>query len=199
MKPSSPNEEHHDLENAKSDKDKVRTPRNGRGVKVYNQALLSGLAYCFSSCGMILVNKLVLSSYDFNAGISLMLYQVILIWCTLNLFYPFVYCVVMWELLELDWFWHFFVWMQNLISVAIVSVLSLLGLVSTEPLTWRLIKVWLPVNFIFVGMLVTSMFRYAVFYIVAIVMFSFSLLVGIYWLMVLPKGMVVADALWLAF
>ncbi|KAH1255390.1 GDP-mannose transporter GONST1 [Glycine max] len=121
MKPSSPNEEHHDLENAKSDKDKVRTPRNGRGVKVYNQALLSGLAYCFSSCGMILVNKLVLSSYDFNAGISLMLYQ-------------------------------------NLISVAIVSVLSLLGLVSTEPLTWRLIKVWLPVNFIFVGMLVTSMF-----------------------------------------
>lgn len=70
--------------------------------------------------------------------------------------------------------------MQNLISVGIVYVLSLLGLVSTEPLTWRLIKVWLPVNFIFVGMLVTSMFRYAVFYIVAIVMFSFSLLVGIY-------------------
>ena len=139
-------------------------------------ALLSGLAYCFSSCGMILVNKLVLSSYDFNAGISLMLYQVILIWCTLNLFYPFVYCVVMWELLELDWFWHFFVWMQNLISVAIVSVLSLLGLVSTEPLTWRLIKVWLPVNVIFVGMLVTSMFRYAVFNFMASVIISFSLL-----------------------
>jgi len=49
--------------------------------------------------------------------------------------------------------------MQNLISVVIVSVLSILGLVSTEPLTWRLIKVWLPVNVIFVGMLVTSMFR----------------------------------------
>lgn len=104
MKPSSSNEENHDVENAKLDKVKVRTPRNGRVVKLHNQALLSGLAYCFSSCGMILVNKLVLSSYDFNAGISLMLYQVILIWCTLNLFYPFVYCVVMWELLELDWF-----------------------------------------------------------------------------------------------
>jgi GDP-mannose transporter len=47
---------------------------------------------------------------------------------------------------------------QNFISVIIVSVLSLLGLVSTEPLTWRLIKVWLPVNVIFVGMLITSMF-----------------------------------------
>lgn len=45
----------------------------------------------------------------------------------------------------------------------IVSVLSFLGIISTEPLTWRLIKVWLPVNVIFVGMLITSMFRYDVF------------------------------------
>lgn len=52
--------------------------------------------------------------------------------------------------------------MQNLISVIIVSILSLLGVISTEPLTWRLVKVWLPVNVIFVGMLVTSMFRYDV-------------------------------------
>ncbi|KAL9313856.1 hypothetical protein ACSQ67_019308 [Phaseolus vulgaris] len=118
MMPSSPNEEQRDVENSKFDKDKERS---ARVVKVHNQAFLSGLAYCFSSCGMILVNKFVLSSYDFNAGISLMFYQ-------------------------------------NLISVVIVSVLSILGLVSTEPLTWRLIKVWLPVNVIFVGMLVTSMF-----------------------------------------
>ena len=62
-----------------------------------------------------------------------------------------------------------FMWMQNFISVVIVSILSLLGLVSTEPLTWKLIKVWLPVNVIFVGMLVTSMFRYAVFNFVATV------------------------------
>lgn len=49
--------------------------------------------------------------------------------------------------------------LQNLISVIIVSALSFLGIISTEPLTLRLIKVWLPVNMIFVGMLVTSMFR----------------------------------------
>lgn len=51
--------------------------------------------------------------------------------------------------------------MQNLISVIIVSILSFLGVIQTEPLTWRLVKVWLPVNVIFVGMLITSMFRYA--------------------------------------
>ncbi|XP_058786518.1 GDP-mannose transporter GONST1-like [Vicia villosa] len=111
-----------DEENGKLlEKSKEKGSRNGRVVKVHNQALLSGLAYCLSSCGMILVNKIVLSSYDFNAGISLMVYQ-------------------------------------NLISVIIVSVLSLLGLISTEPLTWKLIRVWFPVNVIFVGMLITSMF-----------------------------------------
>ena len=40
--------------------------------------LLSGTAYCISSCSMILLNKVVLSSYNFNAGISLMFYQVCL-------------------------------------------------------------------------------------------------------------------------
>ncbi|XP_078152550.1 golgi nucleotide sugar transporter 1 isoform X1 [Carex rostrata] len=90
-------------------------------VRVYNQALLSGFAYCLCSCSMILVNKFVLSGYDFSAGISLMLYQ-------------------------------------NFVSVIVVSILSLSGMISTEPLTWRLVRVWLPVNFIFVGMLITSMF-----------------------------------------
>ncbi|KAJ7945239.1 GDP-mannose transporter GONST1 [Quillaja saponaria] len=66
-------------------------------------------------------NFYAVASYDFNAGISLMLYQ-------------------------------------NFISVIIVSVLSFMGIISTEPLTWRLVKVWLPVNVIFVGMLITSMF-----------------------------------------
>ncbi|PRQ49346.1 GDP-mannose transporter GONST1 isoform X1 [Rosa rugosa] len=119
MKPFEKNEA--DLEDGKLDKDRDKTPRSNKVVKIQNQALLSGLAYCISSCSMILVNKFVLSSYDFNAGISLMLYQ-------------------------------------NLISVIIVSTLSLLGIISTEPLTWRLVKVWLPVNVIFVGMLITSMF-----------------------------------------
>lgn len=53
-------------------------------------------------------------------------------------------------------------WMQNLVSVIVVSGLSFFGLITTEPLTWKLIKVWLPVNVIFVGMLVTSMFRYGI-------------------------------------
>ncbi|KAG6481011.1 hypothetical protein ZIOFF_057602 [Zingiber officinale] len=48
--------------------------------------------------------------------------------------------------------------LQNLVSVVVVSILTSFGVVSTEPLTWKLIKVWLPVNIIFVGMLVTSMF-----------------------------------------
>ncbi|XVE86528.1 hypothetical protein DITRI_Ditri18aG0040900 [Diplodiscus trichospermus] len=110
-----------DLEGGKLEKGRDKMVRSNKLVKIQNQALLSGLAYCISSCSMILVNKFVLSSYDFNAGISLMLYQ-------------------------------------NFISVVIVSMLSSLGIISTEPLTWGLIKVWLPVNVIFVGMLVTSMF-----------------------------------------
>ncbi|CAA0826208.1 GDP-mannose transporter GONST1, partial [Striga hermonthica] len=115
------NKDDADVENGRLEKDREKALRNKRGLILHNQALLSGLAYCLSSCGMILVNKYVLSSYDFNAGISLMLYQ-------------------------------------NFVSVVIVSTLSLLGIVTTEPFTWRLIKVWLPVNIIFVGMLVTSMF-----------------------------------------
>lgn len=65
-----------DLEGGKVEKDRDRTTRNNKAPKIPNQALLSGLAYCISSCSMILVNKFVLSSYGFNAGISLMLYQV---------------------------------------------------------------------------------------------------------------------------
>ncbi|GFP97102.1 gdp-mannose transporter gonst1 [Phtheirospermum japonicum] len=110
-----------DVETGRLEKDREKAMRSRKVLTVHNKALLSGIAYCFSSCSMILVNKYVLSSYDFNAGISLMLYQ-------------------------------------NLVSVVVVSILSFLGLITTEPLTWRLIKVWLPVNIIFVGMLVTSMF-----------------------------------------
>lgn len=66
-----------DLEDGKMGKDRDKALRNFRVFRIHNQALLSGLAYCISSCSMILVNKFVLSSYDFNAGISLMVYQVI--------------------------------------------------------------------------------------------------------------------------
>ncbi|XP_048140029.1 GDP-mannose transporter GONST2-like isoform X3 [Rhodamnia argentea] len=70
---------------------------------------------------MILLNKVVLSSYNFRAGISLMFYQ-------------------------------------NLISSVIVAVLGLCGVVSVEKLNWKLIRVWIPVNIIFVGMLVSGMY-----------------------------------------
>ncbi|XP_062192475.1 GDP-mannose transporter GONST1 [Phragmites australis] len=110
-----------DLEDGKASKDRDRPSQFLRLPNIQNRALLSGLAYCISSCSMILVNKFVLSGYGFNAPIFLMLYQ-------------------------------------NIVSVTIVSTLSLSGAIPTEPLTWKLIKVWLPVNIIFVGMLITSMF-----------------------------------------
>ncbi|KAI7755679.1 hypothetical protein M8C21_033563 [Ambrosia artemisiifolia] len=89
--------------------------------KLRSGPLISGAAYCLSSCSMILLNKVVLSSYAFNAGISLMFYQ-------------------------------------NLICSIIVIILGLCGAVSLEKLNWKLIKVWMPVNFIFVGMLVSGMY-----------------------------------------
>ncbi|KAI7982127.1 GDP-mannose transporter GONST2 [Camellia lanceoleosa] len=92
---------------------------HGSGKK--SGPLLSGTAYCFSSCSMILLNKIVLSSYAFDAGISLMFYQ-------------------------------------NLISTVIVLVLGFCGAVSLEKLNWNLIKVWIPVNVIFIGMLVSGMY-----------------------------------------
>jgi len=66
-----------DLEEGKLEKDRVKT----KPVKIQNQALPSGFAFCVLSCSMILVNKYVLSGYDFSAGISLMLYQVKLTIC----------------------------------------------------------------------------------------------------------------------
>ncbi|PWA71533.1 sugar phosphate transporter domain-containing protein [Artemisia annua] len=90
-------------------------------TKVRSGPLISGTAYCLSSCSMILLNKVVLSSYSFNAGISLMFYQ-------------------------------------NLISSIIVIVLGLLRVVSLEKLNWKLVKVWIPVNLIFVAMLVSGMY-----------------------------------------
>jgi len=110
-----------DLEGGDVEKDVERTIREHGFIKIRNQSLVSGTAYCLSSCSMILLNKVVLSSFNFDAGISLMLYQ-------------------------------------NLVSVVIVSALSLFGVITTEPLSWKLIRVWFPVNVIFVGMLVTSMY-----------------------------------------
>ncbi|XWS71590.1 hypothetical protein CRYUN_Cryun03dG0151100 [Craigia yunnanensis] len=97
---------------------------NGKLAHVFGRRsgpLLSGIAYCISSCSMILLNKVVLSSYNFNAGISLMFYQ-------------------------------------NLISCLVVAILGLCRVVLVEKLNWKLIRVWIPVNIIFVGMLVSGMY-----------------------------------------
>jgi len=108
-------------DDGKVEKDVERTVREHGFIKVRNQALISGLAYCLSSYGMILLNKVVLSGYNLDAGISLMFYQ-------------------------------------SLVSVAVVYALTLFGIITTEPFTWNLVRVWIPVNIIFVGMLVTSNF-----------------------------------------
>lgn len=50
--------------------------------------------------------------------------------------------------------------LQNLISTIIVVLLGLSGTVSVEKLNWRLVRVWIPVNVIFIGMLVSGMYRY---------------------------------------
>ncbi|KAH7442886.1 hypothetical protein KP509_02G005800 [Ceratopteris richardii] len=83
------------------------------------QAVLSGAAYCLCSCSMVLLNKLVLSGFNLDAGISFMFYQ-------------------------------------NLVSVAIIYTLKACGHITTEPLTWKLVSIWFPVNLIFVGMLLSS-------------------------------------------
>ncbi|KAK1270825.1 GDP-mannose transporter GONST2 [Acorus gramineus] len=55
-----------------------QTEKPHKILEMRSGPLLSGIAYCISSCSMILLNKVVLSSYGFNAGISLMLYQLTL-------------------------------------------------------------------------------------------------------------------------
>jgi GDP-mannose transporter len=95
--------------------------RRDHGSVKQSGPLVSGAAYCISSCSMIILNKIVLSSYNFNAGVSLMLYQ-------------------------------------NLISCLVVAVLDISGVVSVEKFNWKLIRVWMPVNVIFVGMLVSGMY-----------------------------------------
>ncbi|XP_050239196.1 GDP-mannose transporter GONST2-like isoform X1 [Quercus robur] len=106
-----------DSVNLQIDGDEKR--EHGPGKK--SGPLLSGTAYCISSCSMILLNKVVLSGYNFNAGISLMFYQ-------------------------------------NLISSLVVVLLGLCRVVSVEKLNWKLIRVWIPVNVIFIGMLVSGMY-----------------------------------------
>ncbi|ONH99957.1 hypothetical protein PRUPE_6G059800 [Prunus persica] len=99
----------------------IPNEKRGHGSAKKSGPLLSGTAYCISSCSMILLNKVVLSSYNFNAGVSLMFYQ-------------------------------------NLISSVIVVLLGFSGVVTVEKLNWKLVRVWIPVNIIFISMLVSGMY-----------------------------------------
>ncbi|KAJ7541633.1 hypothetical protein O6H91_10G067900 [Diphasiastrum complanatum] len=121
MSGSRPGNEAADVELGGQEKEVEKPVRERPFAKSRHQPITSGLAYCLCSCSMILLNKIVLSGYNLDAGISLMFYQ-------------------------------------NLVSVVLVSILSLLGVINTEPITWKLVRVWLPVNLIFVGMLVSSIY-----------------------------------------
>lgn len=63
-------------DNASFHVDEEERHRLHLSAKKKSGPLVSGIAYCISSCSMIMLNKIVLSSYNFNAGISLMFYQV---------------------------------------------------------------------------------------------------------------------------
>ncbi|EPS59769.1 hypothetical protein M569_15035, partial [Genlisea aurea] len=70
------NNEGMDIEDGSSKRQKEKeVSRNKQVITLANQAFVSGFMYCVASNSMILVNKYVLSSYNFNAPISLMLYQ----------------------------------------------------------------------------------------------------------------------------
>ena len=70
---------------------------------------------------MVLLNKAALSSFDFNAPMSLLFFQ----------------CVV---------------------CVILVQLYSAFGYIKIEPMNKAIVKLWFPVNLIFVGMIFTSFF-----------------------------------------
>ena len=70
---------------------------------------------------MVLLNKAALSSFDFNAPMSLLFFQ----------------CVV---------------------CVVLVRVSATLGFIRVERMNMAIVRLWFPVNLIFVGMIFTSFF-----------------------------------------
>ncbi|KAH1046337.1 hypothetical protein J1N35_037121 [Gossypium stocksii] len=59
-----------DLENGKLEKDRNKTVRSNKAVKIQNQALLSGLAYCLSSCSMVLQQTFMCDSINQLKSVS---------------------------------------------------------------------------------------------------------------------------------
>lgn len=93
--------------------------RRQRSLLGLPTSVVSGAAYCTASISMVLLNKVALSSFDFNSPNALLFFQ-----CAL--------CVLL------------------------VKACQGAGLVKLEPFNMQIIRVWLPVNVIFVGMIGTS-------------------------------------------
>ena len=85
------------------------------------EPLVAGLCYCGASMSMVLMNKHVLSSFDYSCTNSILL-------------------------------------LQNIVSVLFVVLGNVLGLIKTEQMRMDIVKTWLPVNAIFVGMIWTGFF-----------------------------------------
>lgn len=47
---------------------------------------------------------------------------------------------------------------QCIVAVSLVKISSLLGYCQLEPISWKIVKVWFPVNLVFVGMIWTSFY-----------------------------------------
>jgi len=45
---------------------------------------------------------------------------------------------------------------QCALCVVLVKVFAMAGYIKVEPFNWNIVRVWYPVNFIFVGMIITS-------------------------------------------
>ena len=81
----------------------------------------AGFAWCFCSFSMMLTNKLLLSSFEFNAPLSL-------------------------------------VFIQFIMTVVLIDMATMMDVLVRDPLDWRIVRIWWPVNLIFVGMIVSGFY-----------------------------------------
>ncbi len=88
---------------------------------LWTSAIFAEFVYCTISAGTTLFNKHALSSYNFPAPNSLLLFQFSL-------------------------------------AVMLLQMLDVVGVITLQPLRMDLVKLWLPVNLIFVAMNVTGFY-----------------------------------------
>lgn len=85
------------------------------------EPVCAGCLYCIMSMSMVLMNKHVLSNFEYSCTNSILL-------------------------------------LQNIVSVLFVVLGNITNLIQTEPMRMDIVKLWLPVNLIFVGMIWTGFF-----------------------------------------